>query len=89
MNDLVVASDVETDLWHRIIDTLIAEGWVVIEKYDNFDVGIDYDRVVLGKDGERIEFTWDNWTEGEIKCASGRLKEIESSHKIILRVSPA
>jgi len=87
MNGLVTACDVETHLWHRIIDALVADGWTVIEKYDNFDMGIDYDRVVLAKDGEQIEFTWDNWTEGEIKCSSARLKEIEASYNIALRVS--
>jgi hypothetical protein len=89
VSGLVTACDIETDRWNKIIETHIANGWTVIEKYDQFDAGIDYDRVVLEKNSERIEFTWDNWTEGEIKCSPGRLKEIESSHNIVFRVLPA
>lgn len=46
-------------------------------KYDNFDAGIDFDFLILGKDGEEILFGWDNWVEGEIKCSEDRMKNIE------------
>ena len=46
-------------------------------KYDNFDAGIDFDFVILKRDGEEILFGWDNWFEGEIQCSEQRMIEIE------------
>ena len=77
MSEFVNAVDIPTDLWNDIITRLVAGGWNVIEKYDNFDAGIDYDSLILEKDGERIEFEWTNWTEGELRCTAARLDAIE------------
>ncbi|MBX2898158.1 MAG: hypothetical protein KF775_00820 [Cyclobacteriaceae bacterium] len=63
-----VANCIKTELWNRIIDDLLQAGWSITRKYDGFDAGIDYNAFVLEKDDLKIEFTWDNWFEGEIKC---------------------
>jgi hypothetical protein len=75
---MVTAKDIETDLWHNIIDLLTKDDWKIIDKYDNMDVGIDYDSVRLKKGEEEILFEWTNWFEGEIKCNTiERLRQIE------------
>jgi hypothetical protein len=74
---MIIAIDIETGVWNNIISLLIQNEWMVMYKYDAFDAGIDYDLIMLEKDGERIFFGWDNWVEGEIKCTEARMKDIE------------
>jgi hypothetical protein len=69
-------SDVKTETWNQLITHFEREGWEVIFNYDNFDKGIDYNAVTLQKGEEKIEFTWDNWTEGEIRGSDIMLNEI-------------
>ncbi|GGG34085.1 hypothetical protein GCM10011344_38530 [Dokdonia pacifica] len=68
---------IKTELWNQLIQYHIKEGWKVTYRYDNFDVGIDFDLVILEKNGEEILFGWDNWVEGELQCATHRMTEIE------------
>ena len=75
---MVVATNIKTDLWNRVIELLINGGWTVTYKYDGFDAGIDSDFVILEKGNEEILFGWDNWFEGEIKCTADRMKVIEA-----------
>jgi hypothetical protein len=89
MENKVKAKYIKTEIWHDIIDMLVENQWRVVEKYDGFDVGIDYNRVVLEKDNEKIEFTWDNWTEGEILCLENRLSDIEKKTGLVLSNNPA
>jgi hypothetical protein len=63
-----VASDIKTELWNTVIADLQQEGWKITSKYDGFDAGIDYDALTLKKDELKIDFVWDNWSEGEIIC---------------------
>lgn len=51
-------------------------------KYDGFDAGIDYDFLVLKKGGNRIEFGWDNWVEGEIKCKNELMEMLQDKFKM-------
>jgi hypothetical protein len=59
-----IAINIETTLFDKIIQDLKKEGWRVKKEYYGFDKGIDYDFLVLKKDGNIIEFTWDNYGEG-------------------------
>lgn len=70
---------IETAIWEKAIALLKGEGWIVVDEYFNFDKGIDFDRIVLEKDGERIIFAWDNWFEGEIYCSADRMRMIEQA----------
>ena len=36
---------IKTELWNQLIQYHIKEGWKVTYRYDNFDVGIDFDGV--------------------------------------------
>lgn len=74
---MVVAKYIDTDLWNKIIDLLQASGWEMTYVYDGMDAGIDYNKYVLVNLREEIVFEWTNWDEGEIRCTSDRLKEIE------------
>ncbi|MCU0398333.1 MAG: hypothetical protein MUC73_09540 [Cyclobacteriaceae bacterium] len=74
---MVIAINIETGLWNRIIEHFVGKGWAVTYKYDNYDAGIDSDFVILEKEGEEILFGWDNWFEGEIQCNPNLLNELE------------
>ncbi|WP_276498354.1 hypothetical protein [Pontibacter litorisediminis] len=74
---MVIAVNIEMNLWNTIIKFLREENWKVLYKYDGFDAGIDFDFLILEKNNEEILFGWDNWFEGEIKCEEARLKYIE------------
>lgn len=75
---LNAAIGIKTELWNKIVEILVNNGWKVTYKYDNFDAGIDFDMLFLEKSGEEIIFGWDNWLEGEILCSDDRLKNIET-----------
>jgi hypothetical protein len=79
---MIIATDIETSLWNRILEHLIAEGWSVSYKYDNYDAGIDSDFVILQKEQEEILFGWDNWFEGEIQASESHVKSIEENFRI-------
>jgi hypothetical protein len=74
---MIVAINVETTLWNSIISLLMERNWQVTHRYDEFDAGIDFDFLIIEKEGEEIIMGWDNWLEGEIKCSEQRLSEIE------------
>ena len=76
--------NVETETWHRVIEDLLAEGFVEVYRYDGFDAGIDYNRFELRNpsDDERVVFEWDNWTEGEIWGAPERLEALLQKHQL-------
>ena len=74
---MVYAIDIETEVWHKILSLLQADNWRIVYKYDEFDAGVDFDFVILEKEGEEILMGWDNWVQGEIKCSDFRLSGIE------------
>lgn len=79
---MTIATAIPTDDWNRIISGLMADGWRVISKYDEFDAGIDFDFVILRKDNEKILLGWDNWVEGEIKCSETRMTALSTKFGI-------
>ncbi|WP_036182402.1 hypothetical protein [Marinobacterium lacunae] len=69
---------IATDIFDQLIEKHLAEGWSKIYEYDNIvDKGIDYDKVVLGKDDRELVFEWDNWLEGNVEGDSQDLEPIE------------
>lgn len=82
-----IAIDIKTNDWNRIITELRNSGWKTEFKYEGFDAGIDYDAVTL-RDNENqiIEFTWDNWLEGDITCEESILKELENKFDIKFQI---
>lgn len=74
---MVLAKDIETSLWNKAIQLMVGDNWTVTYQYDGIDAGIDYNSYTLKKGAEEITFEWTNWYEGEIRCTSDRLKEIE------------
>lgn len=77
-----VATNIETELWNRIVQQLVNDDWTPTFKYDNFDAGIDSDFIILEKGQEEILFGWDNWFEGEIKCSERRMQELEKQFDV-------
>jgi len=77
-----IATDIKTDDWNRIIQGLIEEKWKVVKKYDAFDAGIDFDFIELAKNGEKIQFGWSNWEEGEIKCSVELIETLQKKFSI-------
>jgi hypothetical protein len=82
---MIVAIDIETPVWNKIINSLVQDGWTVTYRYDGIDAGIDFDFAILKNRDEEILFGWDNWLEGEIKCTEQRLTEIEHKLKITFK----
>ena len=77
-----IATEIKTEEWNRVIKGLIDEGWEIKMKYDEFDAGIDFDFLILKKDKNKIEFGWDNWVEGEIKCSDELMDMIQEKFTI-------
>ena len=82
----LIATSVETKIWYSIIETLKKDGWEVATEYNQFDKGIDFDLYELAQKGEKILFAWDNWFEGEIKCSEQRMRDLENTFGIKLKL---
>lgn len=63
--------------YREVVAHLTADQWQVTNAYDNFDAGIDFDFIILEKEGEEILMGWDNWFEGELGCSPALLEQIE------------
>jgi hypothetical protein len=79
---LKTAINITTSEWYNIIAELKNDGWNVRREYGGFDAGIDFDSCVLVKNGKRISFMWDNWTEGEITCSDEICEELSQKFSI-------
>lgn len=84
-NNMQKASDIKTELWNTIITDLQQAGWQMTSKYNGFDAGIDYDALTLVKDDFKIEFVWDNWSEGEIICSDNISSWLKSNYSLIFK----
>jgi nicotinate-nucleotide pyrophosphorylase len=80
-----IASGIKTELWNTIIADLQQAGWKITSKYNGFDAGIDYDALTLEKNDLRIEFMWDNWSEGEIICSEDLISFLKNSYSLIFK----
>ena len=77
-----IATDIKTEVWYSIIESLKKDGWKVTTEYNQFDKGIDFDLYELTLNGEKIVFAWDNWFEGEIKCTEQIMKNLATTFGI-------
>jgi len=74
---MITAIHIRTPIWNATIQRMQEHGWKTTYRYDNFDAGIDFDLLILKKEGDEIIFGWDNWFEGEIRCTEAQLAVIE------------
>ena len=74
--------NVETRVWHRIIEDLAASGFVKVYEYGGADAGIDYSRYDLMDGGETLVFEWDNWSEGSVEGTPSRLEAIREKYRL-------
>lgn len=77
------AVDIKTELWKRIITDLLQEGWGMASEYQGFDKGIDYNAYCLEQNNVQIEFEWDNWSEGEIKCTPEISEILKNKYSLV------
>jgi hypothetical protein len=77
-------ANVETELWHRVIEELEAAGFTVTYRYGGMDAGIDFSRYDLTRAAgdEVIVFEWDNWAEGEIRAEPSRLEALRDKYQL-------
>lgn len=66
----------------RIIDGLVAEGWVVTDEYDGMDAWIDYGRIALARAEETILCEWDNWTEGSLEGKRATIEALGARYRL-------
>lgn len=83
----ITVGGINTELGNRIIGHLLLRGWVVEYEYPDstIDKGIDFDAYTLTRDGERIEFEWDNWDEWQIRGTPTLVSAICSEFGIAIR----
>lgn len=76
--NLSTIKDIPTDQFNSIIEKMISLGWRKTYEYSGFDAWIDYGKVKLKKNGTKLTFEWDNWTEGSIEGPTKEIEEIAS-----------
>jgi len=59
--------DIPTKQFNVLLKEFLSLGWKKKYVYRGFDAWIDYGKVKIKKDGVRLTFEWDNWTEGSIE----------------------
>ena len=77
---LATIKDIPTEKFNGIIESLMNDGWKKTYEYNGYDAWIDYGKVKLRKDGFRLVFEWDNWTEGSIEGKPSQLDAIAREH---------
>ena len=88
MNDEIdksVIEDIPTDVFNRILERLLEEGWEKTFVYDGIDVWIDYGMVELTRDGCKLLLEWTNWFEGVAYGPRNLLREL--AERFDLKVS--
>jgi len=73
---LATIKDIPTETFNDIIKTLLNDDWKKTYEYKGFDAWIDYGKVKLKKNGSKLVFEWDNWTEGSIEGQPAVLEAI-------------
>ncbi len=64
----MLISSIPAGAFYRIIADLRYEQWKVVAEYGRFDKGIDYDLVVLKKQGITLRFVWVLHLDGRLKA---------------------
>lgn len=78
----IIATNIETETWYKILEGLKSKSWTVISEYKLFDKGVDYDAYTLKKGRSKLDMQWDNWVEGELKGSPEMIDLIQSEQKV-------
>ena len=70
--------DIPTEEFNTRIVQLMDRGWSKGWVYSLPDAWIDYGSVRLKKDGVRLKFEWDNWTEGSVEGPAAAIEQLAS-----------
>ncbi|MDO5105628.1 hypothetical protein [Capnocytophaga sp.] len=73
-----IATDIETDLFYKILKFLKENGWKLTAEYDPeiFDKAIDFDLYELTKGEASVLMVWDIWFGGEIRTQEAVFEEL-------------
>ncbi|WP_092211819.1 hypothetical protein [Desulfoluna spongiiphila] len=74
--------NIRTELFNKILQDLIDDGWSYKNKYKQFNAWIDYGKLVLKKGNIRLVFEWDNWTDGVIFGKQAELQQLSHKYKL-------
>lgn len=78
-----IATDIDTNKWNEIVASLQKNGWIDDRKYlEIHDKRIEEGYYDLRKNKEKIVLAWTNWSEGEIKCSTSRMRKLEIEFNI-------
>lgn len=77
---LATITDIPTDQFNCLLESLLRSCWRKTGGYGGFDAWIDYGRVRLKKDGVKLKCEWDNWTEGSIEGPKSVIQSIAEHH---------
>jgi hypothetical protein len=80
---LAVIEDIPTDQFTAIVKEHGETGWKKTYLYQGFDAWIDYGRIDLQKNGSKLRFEWDNWTEGEISGPKAVVDALAARHGLL------
>lgn len=63
---------------------MVNSGWKVVSEYgaDMIDKGVDHDRYVIEKEGDKLDFEWDNWFEWSITGPESILINIAEKYSL-------
>jgi len=78
----MIATDINTDTFNRILMEFRSKGWRKIEEYDNIDAWIDYGMVHLKKGDAVLKFEWTNWDEGSVEGPDDLVLAIKSNYDL-------
>ena len=78
--DITLISGIPADTFYRMIADLSAEQWKVVSEYAGFDKGIDYDLVVLKKQGVTLKLKWVLYLDGSIQGPDAPLEELRERY---------
>ena len=85
---LRIIQDVPSDQFISIVEDYVKQGWVKTYEYDGFDAWIDFGKIKLKKDSEKLVFEWDNWSEGEITGKVQELQKLAELYQLDIRHEP-
>jgi len=80
---LAVIEDIPTEHFTAIVKEQAQAGWKKTYLYQGFDAWIDYGRIDLKKNGSKLRFEWDNWTEGEISGPKAVVEALAARHGLV------
>ncbi|MDR0233910.1 MAG: hypothetical protein LBI31_03800, partial [Zoogloeaceae bacterium] len=79
---LATIKDLPTAQFNALIAELVSAGWRKTSEYKGFDAWIDYGQIKMRRDGIRLTFEWDNWTEGSVEGSRNVVEQIAREHNL-------